>query len=242
MSFRRFVFASDLHGDKHDRKAVKAFHAFCRQWNPQIKVFGGDLWDFRAMRRNASEEERRDSMLTDYADGLQFLTEFHPHYFLRGNHDERLWDLAEIDKGLLSDLAIRKTQEVEEDCKAIKCRMLPYHKRDGVLKIGSLKMLHGYAVGINAARKHALTYGSCLFGHVHSIDHVTIERADKTMARAVGCLASLNMEYNRAQIGSLRHAHGWAYGVVNEKTGTFHVWQAERVGEKFLCATELVEL
>lgn len=242
MSYRRFVFCSDLHGDRHDRKAVAAFLKFCKAWKPQIKVFGGDLWDFRAMRKKADEEEKRDSMLRDYADGLQFLTEYAPQYFLRGNHDERLWDLAEQDKGIVSDLARRLVGEVNEECKAIKCRMQPYDKRAGVLKIGSLKMLHGYSVGIGAARKHALTYGSCLFGHVHSIDHVTLERIDKTMARSVGCLAQLNMEYSRAHIASLRHAHGWAYGVIDERKGTFHVWQAERVDNRFLCATDVLEV
>lgn len=242
MSFKRFVFASDFHGDHHDPKAAKALLKFCNQWSPEIRVFGGDLWDFRAMRKAASEDEKRDSMLRDYADGMQFLRDFKPHYFLRGNHDERLWDLSQMDNGVLSDCAIRFTNEIEEEVKKLRCRMLPYHKRDGVLKIGSLKMLHGYAAGVNAARKHAWTYGSCLFGHVHSIDHVTLERTEKTMARAVGCLAKLDADYNRAQIGSLRHAHGWAYGVVDERSGKFHVFQAERVGEKFLCATELIEL
>lgn len=242
MSWKRFVFASDYHGDHHDPKAEKAFLRFLDQWDPQIKVFGGDLWDFRAMRKGASDEEKRDSMLRDYADGRQFLSLFRPNYFLRGNHDERVWDLADQDKGIMSDCAIRFVQEIEDDVKKMGCRMLPYHKRDGVLQIGHLKMLHGYAAGINAARKHAWAYGSCLFGHIHSIDHVTLERREKTMARAVGCLCKLDMVYNRAQIGSLRHSHGWAYGVVNQKTGDFHVWQAERVGRKFLCATELIEL
>lgn len=242
MSYRRFVFASDFHGDHHDREATRAFLKFCDQWQPEIRVFGGDLWDFRSMRKGASEEEKRDSMLRDYADGRQFLNDYHPQFFLRGNHDERLWDLAQTDKGILSDCAIRMTGEIEAEVKQLKIRMLPYHKREGVLRIGSLKMLHGYCAGINAARKHAWTYGSCLFGHIHSIDHATLERTEKTMARAVGCLAKLDMEYNRAQIGSLRHAHGWAYGVVDERKGDFHVWQAERVGGKFLCATELIEL
>jgi hypothetical protein len=242
MSFKRFLFCSDFHGDCHDKGAVKALHKFCQQWKPEIRIFGGDLWDFRAMRKAANEDERRDSMLRDYADGLHFLREFKPHYFLRGNHDERLWDLAQMDKGIISDCAIKLSGEIEAEMKKLRCRMLPYHKRDGVLRIGSLKMLHGYAAGINAARKHAWTYGSCLFGHIHSIDHVTLERTEKTMARAVGALCQLDMEYNRATIGSLRHAHGWAYGVVDERSGHFHSFQAERVGEKFLCATELIEL
>jgi hypothetical protein len=241
-AWESFVFCADNHGDEHDPAAVKAFFKFCEQWQPKHRIHGGDLWDYRAMRRGASEEEKKESMLRDYADGLQFLKDYRPQYFLRGNHDERIWDLAQTDKGILSDCAIRFTQEIEDQNRKLGCRMLPYHKREGVLKLGHLKMLHGYAHGIHAARKHALTYGSCLFGHVHSIDHVTLERSEKTMARAVGCLRKLDADYNRAQIGALRHAHGWAYGVIHKTSGNFHVWQAERVGEKFLCATELIEL
>lgn len=242
MGFSTFVFASDFHGDHHDPAAVKAFYKFCDLWKPKIRVFGGDLWDFRAIRKGASEDEKKDSMLRDYADGRQFLETFRPDFYLRGNHCERLWDLSRADNGVLSDCAIRMANEIESDVKRLKCRMLPYHKREGVLRIGSLKMLHGYATGIYAARKHAMVYGSCLFGHIHSIDHVTLERAEKTMARAVGCLCKLDMTYNRSHVTTLRHAHGWAYGVVNEKTGNFHAWQAEQIGNKFLCATELVEL
>lgn len=242
MSFRRFCFVSDYHGDKHDPQAASAFLRFCEQWQPEIRVFGGDLWDFRPLRKKASEDERKESMQTDFADGKLFLETYRPHFFLRGNHDERLWDLAEKADGIVGDYARQSVIEIEQKCHDMGVRLLPYHKRDGVLKIGSLKMLHGYAAGIYATRKHAWTYGSCLHGHTHTIDHATLERTEKTMARAVGCLAKLDMEFSRAQIGSLRHAHGWAYGVVDEESGHFHVFQAECVGDKFLCATELVEL
>lgn len=242
MSWTTFVFASDLHGDKQDPAAVKALLKFCDLWRPKLRVFGGDLWDFRPLRRAACEEEKRESMARDYADGMQFLRDYRPGVFLRGNHCERLWDLAQSDKGVISDFARKATQEIEDEVGKLHCRMLPYNKRDGVFRLGHLKMLHGYAVGIGAARKHALTYGSCLLGHTHSIDHVTLERQEKTMARIVGCLCQLDHDYNRSHIAALRHAHGWAYGVCNEKTGDFHVWQAERVGGKFKVATSIVDL
>lgn len=242
MSYTKFVFATDLHGDHQDSATVDALLRFCDMWKPKLRVFGGDLWDFRPLRKKADADERRESMMRDYADGMQFLRDYKPHVFLRGNHDERCWDLTTEDNGILSDYAIKATQDIEAEVRKLRCRMLPYHKRDGIYKVGHLKMLHGYACGIGAARKHALTYGSCLFGHIHCVDHVTLERVEKTMARAVGCLCKLDMEYNRAHIGSLKHAHGWAYGIINDKTGEFHVWQAEEVGGKFMVASDIVSV
>lgn len=242
MSWQRFVFATDFHGDMHDPTAVKALLRFCDMWKPELRVFGGDLFDFRPLRKKADAEEKRQSMMQDYADGVGFLREFAPNVFLRGNHDERLWDLAQEDNGILSDYARKASQEIEAELHKMRCRMLPYDRRTGVYKVGHLKMLHGYAAGVHAARKHALVYGSCLFGHIHSIDHVTLERIERTMARSVGCLCALDMVYSRATMGSLRHAHGWAYGVVNSKTGDFHVWQAEKVGGQFMVAADIVRV
>lgn len=239
--WRKFVFATDLHGDEQHKDTVSALFRFCEDWRPDIRIFGGDLWDLRALRKGASEEEKADDMAEDYEVGMEFLRSFRPDFFLRGNHDERLWDLAEGKAGPIRMFAGKCCGEIEDECGRLGMRMLPYHKRDGVLKIGGVKFLHGYAAGVNAARKHALTYGSCVFGHVHSIDHVSLERGEKTQAWSVGAMCNVDMTYNRAQIGSLRHANGFAYGVVNEKNGLFHVWQAENVGGKFLLATGIEE-
>lgn len=242
MKLSSFVFATDLHGTHQDRSAVKALLKFCDQWKPDVKVFGGDLWDFAALRKGASEEEKRESLLQDYAEGLQFIRDFRPQFYLRGNHCERLWDLAEADKGVLSDCAIRMTQEIESEMKKIRCRMIPYESEDGILKLGNLSMLHGYAHGVGAARKQALTYGHSMFGHGHAIDSASVERHGGATGRMVGSLCCRKMKYNRGQIGKLRQENGWGYGAYNERTGDYKAFQAERVGDKFLCATELIEL
>lgn len=242
MSWKRFVFATDIHGDRQHKPTVDALLRFCDLWKPQVRVCGGDLFDFRPMRRGASEDEKAEGFTADFNAGMKFLKLFKPDVYLRGNHCERPWDIAAGRPGVVRDLMQEFVGKIEREVKAMRCRMLPYHKREGVYQLGHLKMLHGYACGINAARKHAWTYSNCLFGHTHSIDHVTLERPERTMARNVGCLCELDMDYNRAHIASLRHSHGWAYGVVHDRTGLFHVFQAERVGEKFLLPTGLEEL
>jgi hypothetical protein len=232
-NWRRFVFAADNHGDKCDREAVKAFHKFCSTWKPQIRVHGGDNFDFRPLRKKADKEERRESMIADFEEGKQFLETYRPEVLIAGNHDWRLWDLAGMNNGILSDYAQKCVNEIEALGRRIGFRILPYDKRLGVYRIGSLKCIHGFLCGITAARRTALAYGSVIMGHGHAIDHQTIEGIEPRMGRMVGCLAQLDMDYNRAQISALRHAHGWLAGVVNEKSGEYHCQQIQRIGKQW---------
>lgn len=240
--WRRFVCGFDLHGDKQDVKTSTAFLKFCDEWKPDLKIFGGDLWDFRPLRKKASDDEKRESMEKDFDAGMDFLKKFSPSYFVSGNHDFRLWDLAEKQDGVRSDYAKKGVAEIEDELKKMKCRLLPYHKRDGVLRIGHLKVLHGFFFGVYAARQHALTYGSCLFGHVHDITEHSIPGLERRVARCCGALCSLDLEYAARSPNTLRQANGWAYGVINSKTGTYHAWQAERIAGHFIIPTDMVEL
>lgn len=242
MSFTKFVFASDVHGDMQCPESNAVLFNFIESYKPKLRVFGGDLWDFRAIRKGATDDEKQESMSADYVAGINWLKRFKPHYFLRGNHDERLWELAAKRKGPCSDYAFSGVVEVTTIIDKMRCKMLPYHHRDGILKIGHLKMLHGFHAGINAARQTALVYGSALFGHVHTIDEHSIPGLERRVARSVGCLCRLTMDYNQRTPSALRHSHGFAYGIVNEKTGDFWTWQAESVGGKWILPTDVVEL
>lgn len=228
-NWQKVLFASDLHGDQQYPAAVNALLEFSERWKPDVKIFGGDLWDFRPLRGKASEEERRDSIVRDFNDGMQFFQQWRPNYFLRGNHDERLWEKADEDNGIISDLCRKFSGDVESDLSKLKCAMRPYHKTRGLLQIGKVKFLHGFYAGVNAARRHALSYGSCVFGHVHSIDHQTIEHFEFTMARSAGCLCKLDMPYLDRSVGSLRHQHGFIALAIHRKTGLFHCQQMVNV-------------
>lgn len=241
--WERFVFATDVHGDMQDQGANKAFFKFMDIWKPKHRVMGGDLFDFRPLRRKADAEERRDSVRADYRMGMEWMAKFKPTVFLRGNHDERLWDWASWGSGPASDLAIDCIADLEKKLKLLGCRiMLPYNKREGVYQLGHLKMLHGFVIGVNAARRSAQAYGSCLIGHGHGIQHVSIEGIENRMGRMVGCLCRLDMPYNRAAMASLSQRHGWGYGVINRQTGNYYALQAERINDTWIVPSDMVRL
>lgn len=242
-TLKRFLFSSDYHGDSCDRKAARALLDFKKIWKPHINVFGGDLWDFRSMRKGASEEDKGASMLADYNMGVDFLHELKPNVFIHGNHDNRLWFLRDHANGLVQDMAAKLCTEIDQECKKLKCRVLPYHRERGILRVGRLKMLHGFFCGINAARQHALWCGSSLFGHVHTIDVASIPTNEgPRVARSVGCLCDLDMSWDNTRPTGMRQAHGWAYGYVDEHTGLYKVYQAEQLGGRWLLPTEFTEI
>jgi hypothetical protein len=51
----------------------------------------------------------------------------------------------------------------------------------------------------------------------------------------IGCLCQLDFSYNRTHVGSLRQAHGWAYGVLLPN-GNYHAFQAEVIGNEIVVA------
>lgn len=238
----KFVVFSDNHGDMVHPGAKRVVKSFLKSWQPSIRIHAGDNWDFRPLRRKASDEERRELMRSDFDAGMDFLKLMQPTHFLRGNHDERLWDLAKDHNGILSEYAGTLVEEASVLLKSMKTKMLPYDKRAGVLEIGKLKVIHGYAHGVNAARRSALAYGSVLMGHAHSIQSSSIEGLENRVGRIIGCLCVLDMEYSRATMASLVHRHGFAYGVIDRKTGEYHVSQAESINGTWIVPTDMKEI
>jgi hypothetical protein len=239
--WKRFLVGFDNHGDKQHKPSVETFFRFMELWKPQIKVHGGDNWDFRPLRKKADKHEREESLMKDYDAGMVFLKRYQPHYFLRGNHDERLWDLALNGTGIEADYASKGVLEITKFFNDTSCKMLPYHKRDGVLRLGHLKILHGFACGVYATRQTAIVYGSALHGHVHTIDEHSIPGLERRVARACGCLCSTDLDYSSRNPSTLRQANGFAYGVISP-SGKYHTWTAERVDGKWLVPSDIISI
>lgn len=53
----RFVFASDSHGDMNDPEALDALWEFCKDYKPEVRVAGGDHFDFRSLRRGVGTSD-----------------------------------------------------------------------------------------------------------------------------------------------------------------------------------------
>lgn len=243
MSGRRFVVVGDNHGDQIDPVCEKAFWAWMADFRPEIRIHSGDLWDFRAIRNGASQEERAESMQKDYEIGSGFAKRLFrggsEKYLLLGNHDFRLWDLLNKSDGPLRDFAASKIAEIESRMRKWGVKILPYDARLGVLRIGHLQVIHGYKSGINATRQHATIYRNVIHGHDHAQGIVPVENLDgPALAMGTGCMCVIDMPYNARQCNKLRHQQGWVYGVIYDD-GTYQAFQAKRVGDHFTIATNV---
>lgn len=233
----RFVVAADPHGDQHDPETRAALFSFIRDFKPAVRVHAGDNWDFRNFRKGASDEEKAASLEDDWQQGTDWLREFFDggrrNYFLRGNHDERLWKLAESSTGVLRDYAQDGVKRVERVIKQAGASMLPYDARHGVLRLGHLKIIHGYFAGMNAARRHSIAYGNCLFGHTHATDSAPVETIEgPAEARGIGCCCKVDMAYNQHSVSKLRHDNAWCYGILFPD-GTYQLHQAKKIAGRF---------
>ena len=230
----RWAAAYDTHGDRLDKHAGEAFRTFMDWWKPSIRIHGGDCWDFRWLRRSASDDEKADDVAADFEAGLEFLKWFKPTVFLWGNHDDRLRRLLDSSVGAQRELSGQWLDRIHVALSGVEQR--PYCKRNGLYKLGDTTFLHGYAHGVGAVRKHAQVYGNVVMGHIHSIDAVRVEAVEDRYGYAPGCLCDLDMDYTRPNIGTLRHAHGWVYGLV--VNGRVVVWQARKYGSTWVLPSE----
>lgn len=236
----RFVVASDNHGDLADHASTSALFDFIADYKPQIRVHAGDNWDFRNLRRGASDEERAGTLQDDWDAGADFLRRLfdggRQNHFLRGNHDERLWHFAANCDGIKRDYAQEGIKRVESIVKRCNGTMLPYDSRRGVLDLGKLRIIHGYHAGVGAARQHAAVYGNCIFGHVHTQESAPVASLEPAEAKSIGCLCAEDIDYINGKTGKLRWAQGWAYGLLFDD-GTYQLSLTRKINGRFHCAT-----
>ena len=236
---KRWIFFSDTHGDMCDPGTMDVVRRFCRDFKPEIRVAGGDHFDLRCLRKGASEEEEFEALDPDIEAGKAFFSWYKPTHWLRGNHDERMWEATRSRNPVLARFA-RKCISEEIMPAVGNLRMLPYHKRLGVLRLGHLKMIHGFHCGLLAAKHAANIYGSVLMGHGHAVDHYSIPGLEPRVGRMVGCGCQLDMDYNERQPNTLRQSHGFAYGFLFAG-GTYQVQQAQEINGHWMMATEFKE-
>jgi hypothetical protein len=238
---RRFVLGFDNHGDQADPATVAAFKAFVADWNPQIRVHGGDNWNFANLRKGASDDEKAMSLEEDWEAGEDFLGWYlsggEERVFLRGNHDERLWNFLRNATGLVRDYAHDGTKRVEALMRKCKAKMLPYDSALGIHNLGKLAVLHGYFHGVNACRQHANTYGNCCFGHIHTCESAPVPSLKPASADAIPCLCIRDMDYMAAKTAKLRWAQGWAFGELFEG-GDYTLIKVRKINGKFHAATD----
>ncbi len=205
----------DIHGDKSCSKAVATALRFRDRFKPQVRVIGGDLFDFGALRNGASAEEKVEGIEADVEAGIKFLYDFHPTHFLLGNHDYRIVEKAQKKggNGVIRDHCRLLVGELERHCRELNCKLYPYDVVKGVMQYGDLRIVHGYCHGMNSAKKLGAAMGKSLMGHIHTDTEYSAEDYEGTTAYTSGMLADPEkMEYARRHMGFLRWRQSFKYG------------------------------
>ena len=244
----KFVAAGDVHGDEQDPTTIKALLAFTKEYlgkDGGLVVCLGDLWDFRAIRRGADDTDQASSLQQDWDAGEEFIREFFKfgdeRIFLRGNHDERIYDMStNVRSGVARDYALDGCANIEQIMKDTRGKMYPYDSTNGIYKQGSLTFVHGYGASLHGAKQHADAYGAgaVLFGHTHAIDYYKSVSIDSREAYNIGCCCGITPSYTRNQMRRLRWQNGWAFGLIHEGGG-HDVFQARRRNGKFIVPTNM---
>jgi predicted phosphodiesterase len=242
MEPRKFIIVSDIHGNMMDERACSAALAFAKDFKPDIKVIAGDLWDFSAIRKGASDDEKSLSMRDDFDAGAVFANELFAgggeNHLMLGNHDVRAYDLRFSPDAVKKDLGVRMVKDIQKLAKRNKAKIWDYDARTGVLDLGHLRVVHGYHTGMSACAAHSRIYGNVVFGHIHSIESFQTPGLEQREARSIGCLCSLNPDYANRKTGKLRWAHGWGFGWIFPD-GTYQINQARNVQGNFYAPTEI---
>lgn len=233
---KKFIIVSDIHGNHKDEKACNAALAFNKDFNADIRIIAGDLWEFSSIRKGASIDEQSSSMRDDFDAGAEFADAFFKggkeNHLMLGNHDVRVWDLAASTDGVKADLGHLMVEDIKKVAKRNKALLVPYDSRTGVVQIGHLNVVHGFHTGTSACASHSRIYGNVVFGHCHSIESYQTPGLKQQEARCIGCLCKLDPDYANRKTGKLRWAHGFVAGWV-DNDGTYSLFQIRGINGKF---------
>lgn len=207
----------DRHTPEHDPVVDRIALDFLHDFKPHIRVAGGDWQTVDQVSKfsNDSETELKE----DFCANEAALASYGITHYLEGNHEERLRRIGLVDRRLRSMFDLRANLHLTKR----KIKLLPYHPRRGVLKIGSLVILHGFFANEYYAKKTASIYGTCVFGHAHRFQTFQSKQAfyDR-VGFGIGMLGDVTPSWieHRAPLG---WANGFAFGYLH-RNGCFDLY------------------
>lgn len=218
--WKRWMAVGCSHGYLADPKALATVLEFKKRFKPQIRVHLGDFTDQTAFRSGAAgTKDETVSIADDLSHGLNFLSEFAPTHLLNGNHEARLWKLADHHNEIVARAASTTIQEIKTLADKLKCQYVDHYDiTRSWIEIGDTKFIHGFMFSENAIRDHSEHFGRCVIAHLHTVGEAAGRRSDNARCYCVGTLANIpSMSYALTRRATARWSHGFAYGETNGK-------------------------
>lgn len=238
----KFVFASDSHGDMADEESLQALYAYCKDFKPDIRIAGGDHFDLRSIRKGAmGDAEGAESLKEDLDCGIDFLHKFRPTYYLKGNHEYRLEHMKKTHaSALVRDYCSDTEDKIDREARrsGVK-RILPYHGKRGLLRIGPISSHHGIGTNLTKLGMHYATEGGLFMcGHGHTGHQVNLPKHNGGAAYMAPCLCRIDdMDYAANYLGTARWNNGFIAGWYSDND--WKAWIIHRIGKKWLWQSDL---
>ena len=224
---RKALLLFDTHGEWVDKRVWELAKAFRKDFKPHRTIAGGDWGNYEY--GSTFKDESELGAKQEYARVRQQIDDMGVTDFIDGNHEARMRRYGgAIDKRLRALLDVRANLEVDK--RGIK--WYPYNE-SGVLRLGKLRVLHGFWCNQYAARTHADAFGCCAFGHTHRFQTFMPKQAEvRHTGFNIGCMCQLKMPWN-----ATRGPNGWTQGfafVYIHKSGHFNLYPVRLVGTQFV--------
>lgn len=223
---KKFVVGFDRHCPEHDPEIDQIFGDFLLDFKPHIRIAGGD---WQTVEQVSHFDNETDIDLDDeFEMNREVLRRWKITHYLEGNHEERLRRVGmKLDKRLRSLVDLERNLHLRK----LKIRLLPYHPTKGVLRLNCLKILHGFYANEYVAKKTALTYGTCVFGHAHRFQTFWPKAAfNDRVGFSIGMMGKLDQSYTQDR-PPMGWAQGFAFGYMH-KDGYFDLYPVRIVGKQ----------
>jgi hypothetical protein len=189
----------------------------------------GDFLDTAALRSGAlGTKDETAEIAPDMTSGLQFLEALRPDVILCGNHEDRIWNLAEHYNAVKSYLAKQCISSIESKARKLGAKLIPYTYKQA-WQVADIAFLHGTIYGENAVRDTAEVYAPCngkvVFAHSHRAGVARGRRGDNPLGLNTGTLMDIaSAGYAKLRKSTLSWTQGFVWGVYDERKGRSHLW------------------
>jgi hypothetical protein len=222
-SWKRWVAAGCVHSTYACKPAQDVVLGFVERYKPHRRIDLGDVFDFTAIRTNASLKDECTPL--DFNGGAEWFTRFRPTDWLQGNHDARIYELLDDPRAVVARLAGYVVEDIRQLTDKHKTRIVPYDVEDGWLKLGDLCLGHGFMYNAHALRDHVeMVGGNVCIAHLHHPHQYRGRGLGGFHGTCVGLLGDpKKLKYARRRRNTLSWAHGFAWGEYCDSEATIHL-------------------
>jgi len=189
---------------------LKFMAEFCRKPGSK-RIHLGDFVDMEAFMGGGKGEG--EPLSPDIEAGLDFLEAGKFNVVLGGNHEDRLWKLANHSNEIVAECATLLKAKIEQTCKSMKAEFVPYTGVFQEYRFGTVKACHGAVFNQTTSRDQAEIESDAeviLSGHTHRPEIQLGRTTRRAISINVGTLEEMRMN-NFAK--TRRNTLGWGQGI-----------------------------